>query len=273
MSNLSSDIWPIVARYLCYVDKYSLKLVSKKMHKIKLDFKPIVINKLGKIIDNADEFCNKLHQYKCIMSGSFILSCLYDEDYFNDVDLFDKEIAQSFENNASHRNGFSEYLYKNGKYPYEFKPYEEAYVIRNFNFCGTKIQHICSLIDPVKYIDLTFDMDICKSYFDGEKLYVKSWDKLFNRKDYIKPNGLLMQYYSKNVHVENLCRDRIEKYRLRGFDIQYHPEYDKIKQYIKEKINERMTEKMNLKMNEKINEKDIGFFKHIGNFYVDLSIY
>ena len=102
---------------------------------------------------------------------------------------------------------------------------------------GKEIQHIVVDRNPIIYIDMSFDMDICKNYFDGKKLCIKSWNKLINRQDYVKPNALLMVNYTNNSNVRELSKKRIEKYRNRGFDIDWHPLYDQIVDEIETIIN------------------------------------
>lgn len=230
MSILTKDIWICISDYLCYVDKMSLKLVCKKSSKIKLNFKKVILGKLSKYIDDPKEFCKKLFECKAIISGSFILACLYDTDNFGDIDIFDETNVQ---NNITR---FSHYLYLERKYSYDFYLYELVYNIRNFNVSGTKLQHIALYMNPIKFINMTFDMEICKNYYDGKNLYVKSWTKLIQRKDYIKPNGLLMSFYTNDYEVDELSEKRRIKYIKKGFDVTLHPNYGKIKNINQERF-------------------------------------
>lgn len=229
MSILTKDIWTLISDYLCYVDKYALKLVCKKSSKIKLDFKKILTDKLSIIIDNTEEFLIKILESGAIISGSFILACLYDIDDFNDVDIFDPT-----ENYSDCFTEISKYLYQ--KYKYDNKTYKFVFCVRDFHTKYKKIQHIMVPLNPINYINATFDMEICKNFFDGEKLYIKSWNKLINRSDYIKPNGLLMEYYVDTSKVKELSFNRLKKYKERGFNVQLHPKYDEIKTFIEEKM-------------------------------------
>lgn len=256
-SLISTNIWSYIATYLCYVDKMALKMVCKMTHQITINFKSIVIKKLEKHIDNPIEFCNKLYEYNTIISGSFILACLYDTNDYNDIDIFNREIEH---NNISNYSLFSQYIYDMKKYKHDFRLYGQVYNIRDWFINNTSLQIISLYMDPIKYIDTTFDMDLCKSYFNGNSLVVKSWDKLFQRKDFIKPNGLLMLYYTNEINVENLSEKRMLKYNNRGFNIQLHPFYNSIKQKIMNDIT------------NKYGESGDGF-KQTDDFCIDLSIY
>jgi hypothetical protein len=86
-------------------------------------------------------------------------------------------------------------------------------------------------------INATYDLDICKSYFDGDNLYVRCWEKLFRRSDYIKCNmKFAMHYYQNNNEEEPTNMDktesRLKKYRSRGFNIELHPQNSDIITYI-----------------------------------------
>lgn len=249
--NLPKVIWAYIAEYLCYVDRMALKMTSKVMSRVSLDFKGLVNKKLSKYIDNPDDFCQHLFDSKAVISGSFIIACLYGTDDFNDIDIFDYIEDVYF-------TQFSNYLYADCGYKYEGHLYGQVYMIREFFIGGKKIQHISLYLEPHAYMDKTFDMDICKSYFDGRKLHVKSWQKLWHRTDYIKPNGLLMRYYIDNINVEALSQSRIDKYKARGFNIGFHPHYQEIKAAI---------------VNEMEQYEDTRFFKQTHEFTFDLSKY
>lgn len=68
----------------------------------------------------------------------------------------------------------------------------------------------------------TLDLDICKSSWDGNRIYVKDWNKLFKRKDYIRPNTRIMKFYIGDAKD---CEMRRKKYKKRGFNIRLHPNF------------------------------------------------
>lgn len=234
MSIFSKDIWTHISIFLCYIDNYSLRLVCKKSSKIKLDFKKIIIDKLSKYIDNVDMFLIKLIESRAIISGGFILACLYDNDLFDDIDMFDRVNDPKLDHSI-----LSNYLYETYKI-YDSKPFNFTYRIRAFHIKdkNKKLQQIAVELDPSDYINMTFDMEICKNYFDGNNLYIKSWDKLIKRSDYIKPGNLLMlkEYIKRNVSCLELSKIRMNKYIKKGFNISLHPKYKEIKLYIENLI-------------------------------------
>lgn len=230
--NLTKDIWTFISKFLCFVDQMALKRVCKKTSRIKLDFKKIILDRLSRHIDNPKEFCDQLVYCRAVISGSFIIACLYDTNDYKDIDVFDQQTNRDV-------SAFSNYLWKHRKYEYTAHIYDNVYMIRNFIVKETTIENVIVYIDPIKYINATFDMDICKSYFDGNKLIVKSWDKLIQRRDFIKPNGLLMTYYSGDFNVYQLSIKRMAKYINRGFDITFHPKYEDIVKYVESSVEDR----------------------------------
>ena len=108
MNSLPKRVIAYLSEYLCYVDKMSLKLTCNQCSLISLNFKKVIKKKLTKYIDDPKTFCQKLHQTGAILSGSFIISCLYDNDNFNDFDVFEKEST----NNKSYYTNFNNYLWQ-----------------------------------------------------------------------------------------------------------------------------------------------------------------
>lgn len=120
---------------------------------------------------------------------------------------------------------FMSYMYnKEGKYEY-FDYDSMTYSTRMFY---GKIQHICLPLSPMLHIKRTFDLDICKSAWDGNNIYIKNWNKLFEKKDYIRPNTKIMELYTERRGYQ--CR--MDKYTARGFDIHLHPNFKEIEAYI-----------------------------------------
>lgn len=117
--------------------------------------------------------------------------------------------------------------------------------------------------DISQFIKATFDLEICQNYFDGERVYLKNLDKLIKKTDYIKCNTkFFFSIYqdAKDISEETTTK-RIEKYRSRGFDIQYHPQYDQMKQEINEIVG-------NYEYGRKFD-----IWKHIATGEIDLTKY
>lgn len=53
-------LWNYIAEFLCYVDKMALKLVSRQMSYVKLDFKSILADRLKDCITEPDKFIDDM---------------------------------------------------------------------------------------------------------------------------------------------------------------------------------------------------------------------
>jgi hypothetical protein len=314
--DLDQNILGRICKYLCYVDRISLKFTCHTLNiRISgtiLDFIPIIKKRLLQFlpsIKEVDKFLHLLSKFGVIISGSFILACLYNKDWFGDIDIYENynffkdfwhkkmekikiipnrklrnqkftrvikkiyndSFLQSYPTTDSFGN--LDFIESNVSYFYTFDhyysyiskfllnqstanyngldSYKEAYVIRNFPINNTFFQHIYIGADPKKFIKHTFDMDICQNFFDGKQLCVSRWDKLIDKKDFIKPNALLLKFYlehdTKDYSNEKAYKDdiyqtcldksevRMKKYQERGFQIELHPKYDQIMEYIYQK--------------------------------------
>jgi len=61
-------------------------------------------------------------------------------------------------------------------------------------------------------IDATYDSGICKSCFDGEKLYVRGWRKLWSHYDFIKCNmDIMMELWRKENEIS---RTRFQNFKF-----------------------------------------------------------
>ena len=240
---LPKDIINEIGTHLCCLDQMRLKLVCRNTSTIRLDATPTILKKLSKHFPDPKAFLAKLKETNSIIAGSFILACINDTDDYDDIDVY-----ENYPQNPMCITPFSDYMYS--KYPYEKFPehtymsrpdtskYDhylrgESYIVRDFKIRGTKLQHIRIECPVLKFINASFDLDICKSCFDGERLYVRSWKKLLYKYDYIKPNGMLMEFYPHDVN-ENKVKGRREKYQRRGYKIEYHPRYAEILDYLSE---------------------------------------
>lgn len=89
-----------------------------------------------------------------------------------------------------------------------------------------------------RFINASFDLEICQSIFDGQKLYIKNVNKIIQKYDYIKPNTrfMLTVYPYQIKDIKDVTNKRMEKYQEKGFNIQKHPKFDEINQHIKDII-------------------------------------
>ena len=236
-------------------DRNFVDNLYKDMHSIVLDMKNM-----------RRYFLYWLKQSGAIIAGSFILDCLYDTNYHNDIDLYDKMLLTNFRGCFKYGEEplddkgmqFSQYLWIAG-----FRDGVNCSttngLIRKYNSVELSrgeakkdkncIQVIPMSIPIEKCISATFDLDICKSRFNGEKLLVKSWNKLVHRYDQIKINArfVMASYYLKNNNhhyirgpfTEESTKERHDKYIQRGFNIILHPKAPQIEKYIHSCINDK----------------------------------
>lgn len=254
---MHQDTLNIVRSYLSYVNKMKFMRVCKKFSELGTDFKKEFINRLKKHMTNPLEFCENLKKYNTYVAGSFVLDVIYGTNYAGDMDIYEGDEKCSNYHNCYFDAGiyknnlkFMQYIYSldlatnnlGKKASCNDKEFDG--IIRwIFDFklkSGLKLQHITVRSNKVRtFINNSFDLDICKCCFDGEKLYIKNCNKIFYKYDYIKPMYPLMYlYYNDNGLGHDKCdkktNDRSEKYIKRGFNIKPHKNHKEILEYILE---------------------------------------
>lgn len=261
----NKDIVCAVQRFLPYIDQVALSFTCRWLHQIgTISFIRVIWGKLSKHVHNPVEFCQKLKETGSVISGSFILSCLYDDAKYSDIDIYESVNCKYRHEDIYEIEGFhfNKWLYEKqytninpGGNTFEGPIYmiREYAHLQNYNWyvkprypkqvqtayvnyirkCVEKnnikpIQYIAIRKMPIReFIEFGFDMDICKNIFDGEKLFVKSWNMLFKKKSYILPKSVLMSFYGINKDKE-----RMQKYLYKGFDVKLHPNYHKMQKII-----------------------------------------
>lgn len=206
---------------ICRNDKSSNIIINSTkelnlFQKIKLKNNSFV-DKLKKFftIPQLLEFMTYLNK-NTIISGSFILSTILNEDYSNnDIDIYvDNEFdyirllkflvrSKYILNDQSINNIAYNYLdFLNSK---NLIIYVDTFFNNNNNsikidliYCKSNTQVICNC----------FDLDIVKNYYDGYNFYVYNLTKLLYKIDYIENN-----------RITEKVKNRIIKYRNRGFNI------------------------------------------------------
>lgn len=115
-----------------------------------------------------------------------------------------------------------------------------------------------------RFINATFDLEICQNYFDGEKVYLRNINKLVKKVDFILPNTkFILSYYVSDIDdSENNTMKRIKKYQERGFNITKHPDYERIKNDIDNIVSEARK-----------HDRYYNVFRHVANGEIDLSKY
>lgn len=242
------DILNTISQYVCYLDIMNIEHVDRWTFKNikKTEFKQIFCKRMSNVIDNPEMFCKKMKECNVCIAGSFILDVLYGTNFSNDIDIYDGGSGAKEYRDTDYKDEDDEKCFSFLKYIYtlDLKSSEDhlkqksnpsiyegpIYMIRNYTTSYNKtLQHIIIRSrDVKKFIDNSFDLDICKTYFDGENLFIKDINKLINKCDEIKPFSILMMYYvlSTGNYQHKLSEERINKYIERGFKISKIKNYD-----------------------------------------------
>lgn len=93
-------------QYLCCIDYNSFRFTCKGALELSPpNYALIIKDKLSKYVPDVDVFLNKLREFSpnVVISGSFILSCLLNNDNYHGIDIFEYDI-DTFE----HESGIHE---------------------------------------------------------------------------------------------------------------------------------------------------------------------
>jgi hypothetical protein len=218
--------------------------------------------------------------------------------------------GDTFDNFESKNLQFTQSLYKLGfrnvyrtgspdpiirKFLYKSNPIIEEKIFKDFpsSFSIKETTNECIQIIPInmnlkpnersvipRFIKSTFDLEICQNIFDGKILQIKNVNKLIYKYDYIKPNTrfMLTVYEQQEKDEEEATKKRRDKYLERGFNIDYHPEYDKINTFI---IDMLKLKKYNMCGHQNCIISDYEYkydryqnnIKYVDNGEIDLSIF
>ena len=274
---LPTEIYNSIGSYLPLIGQYCMSIMCKDTKffsdsvgfNIQTEFKKYFIKKIKNTVNDAEDLCIQLKNNNCVVSGSYILDCLYGTNYSSDIDIFknvnngvnqDVYCTKTLDINErrqqnSHLYEFRPYLTKIGAEPNDFISWSQnnnnhpnsqnhgnnvrciLLNVSNYKLNDKIIQFISITKDYREYIDAMFDLDICKNFFDGEKLYIKNISKLIKKHDTYKPINSVGKYlYNPDLSEQNNL-SRMEKYIQRGFDIKKHDKFSEIKQRIEEKVN------------------------------------
>lgn len=181
---LPRHIWQCIVADLCYIDTLALCLADPRLYWLLVMYK----NPRNIIIE-------KMSDLKNFMTGSYILCCLYDEDWYNDIDILNPR------RDRDQCNGF-------GYYPTYINI---SGLDRPLNVISIPKQEESNMLN---YIDRHFDLEICKVLYRRGKFYIKDIDALIRRKCRIQ------RHNNPTVWSQERLEYRVEKYRRRGFDIE-----------------------------------------------------
>ncbi|CAK7994610.1 Hypothetical protein POVR1_LOCUS134 [uncultured virus] len=190
--------------------------------------------------------CEAIYQSRAGVSGSFILDCLYGTNFAGDIDFYEP-LEPNHPKSFKFGDGtmpMTQFIYQCGFFC-RTSALDES--VRNFETSlKTDCKPLVQIIQiPIaksetdrsaipKFINATFDLDICKNIFNGRTLMVRSWKKLIYRYDYIKCHSacLLGAYANDPIPEDVRLENRRTKYLNRGFNIQAHPRFNEMMEEI-----------------------------------------
>lgn len=202
----------------CKYQKTTNIIINNKYYNItyfeKIEIKNnSIIDKLKKFFTISDmlKFLSYLNK-NVIISGSFILSVILDENYSNnDIDIYiDNQTEYIKMLKFLVRTNYK--LKEDKNLNFHFKYNNKNLII--FVDTWEKINNENIKIDIIycknnkDLIKDYFDLDIVKNFYNGSDFYVYNKDKLINKFDYIPYN-----------HITEKIKNRIIKYQNRGFNI------------------------------------------------------
>ncbi len=312
---LNLDCLSLILFRTSYIDSLSFKLTCKTTKNIKWrNFKDIFIERLLEhhIVPSyevAIKFCDNLYETGAYVAGSFILDCLYNTNYHQDIDIYDQTtftnnyVNDRFESFGDDNLRFTQSLYNldflrvtcscgldtivrsylHNSYPNldngSNKKVPNPYTIELSKITKDVIQIIPIALTLKenersfipRFISASFDLEICQCMFNGKNVYIKNINKMINKFDYIKPNTRFMvSVYERDNKLEDIqTKTRMKKYIERGFDIKLHPQYDEIDNFI---INTLSSNKYNA-VNTINNGRHQNNIKYIDNGEIDLTKY
>lgn len=235
MDTLPPELILCIADYLCFVDVVSLRRVCSSYHNLipVPDVRKLLVSKLSSFSSEAEKIVQEIDESGAVVAGSFILSLLYNSSWQpGDIDIYEQ--AKGYHDVDYTDMPFcSKILSFSGMKYVETLIYEHisSYVTRVYECGELSFNHIpVSYQKPMDFIYYSFDMDLVKVAYKGGKLYVKDWNKLIARKDYIVPSSLtsFTQTPFSDFPIEHDCYEetvtermlaRKEKYTQRGFQV------------------------------------------------------
>ncbi|SPN79897.1 F-box domain-containing protein [Cedratvirus Zaza IHUMI] len=250
MEDLPGELILCITDYLPYVDIVSLRQACSSYYNcVPLpEIRKMLVNKLSAFSSDAEKIMQEIDETGVVVAGSFILSLLCGGSWQpGDIDIYE-QVKGYYNINYEKMPFCSKLLSFSGMEYVESNVYEHisSYITRVYRCGGLSFNHIpVSEQTPMRFIYHSFDMDLVKVAYRKGKLYVKDWNKLIARKDYIIPSSLV-SFSEKSCidsrldkkKYERVVRERMltrkEKYNQRGFLVE---ETRKTKEIIKRNLN------------------------------------
>lgn len=247
MLSLPKDILSEIFSSLCIVDRVALEWTCKKFLEIKptnirnRTFFDILRQRIGEDLDIKQDITaqstisnpNSLFFLMCkslnvVISGSFILDCLYDTNFHNNINLYRRDTKSTH---------FADYMSLLCKGIPTEKNFSLSHVQTKYVIRATRKRVILLdvVADPEKVISHYADIDLTKARYRNSKLKVCSWEKLIERKDCTRIISVERRPSFDEKSELDLRVSRMEKYIERGFDITHHPKEQETQNYLNTK--------------------------------------
>lgn len=228
---LPNEIINTITDILSIVDLMSFRLSCYYFSTIDMEISNRINAELKKYFPNA--IINAIKQNNIVITGSLMLKILYNATWTpNDIDLYIKGIGTNSTEN------FTSIMFQNDFRCIKANEEQEENFMQSRYFRNKqyplKINLIClDNVNPLTYINAVADLTIGKVGFYQNKLYVKNWDILINKKDYIVPLSYVTNriYNGGEINKEQILIDmyqRQNKYIERGFTIRIPKNIDNI---------------------------------------------
>lgn len=194
---------------------------------IKIDNQPL-LNKLAQNRFNLpanwlNTFSQLLRNTQSILAGGSVLAA-YANYYINDFDIYVNA------SNADQLINGLRTLNLETKFVVFAPPYDESFfrknnitsLVRMSVHNGHYYEHAVDVMIIPDHIQLTdvvsnFDLTFCQIWFDGEDVYCTDWEHIRNRHGKLNDD-----YMDSFINGNTFIKNRIDKYRTRGFQIDYN---------------------------------------------------
>lgn len=228
---VEQQLFPVLCSYLKPLDLMSLRCLNKRWYSLKDEINKIfeqkVFNNFRKRINdhaqvNPDKLMDIVFKYGGIFSGSFVLSCIMESDWFgNDIDvwIYDSMDSNFYKIRREYNNILPRFIDIHEVFTY-YSGYNEIIGIDNYrcNKSSLIVQHIYINYDPKEYIIDRYDWTVCQNMIymeDGQlRLVINDLDSIINKR-------LVFNHISDSV---NKIMARITKYKERGFRFEVNEE-------------------------------------------------
>jgi len=176
--------------------------------------------------------CNK---NKVVISGSFILDCLYDTNFHNDINLY-RHRAKS--NPFDGCDFFGDYMDEISRGVPTEKTFSLSYDNAKHTIATTKKRLDTIIIDSKRNIETVIleygDIDLTKARYCNGVLKVCSWENLIERKDYTRILSIEQENdsWTPTSNESEIREERKRKYEKRGFRITPHPKTESMQIYL-----------------------------------------